>query len=157
MRLFHRTLTGRPSAPGASLSTTSRRPFERALAPHDPHNTTCPAGVCTPTPTSPRTSSTPVTSKPAAPNHAAVLTSTTRGLPSLGLCDSHKNRAGPHPQWWTLKSPQSQLQREDPVTALAETLFEQGSLTAATMALPTGPPAAFILLSLCLFFSSPPT
>ena len=76
-RLSHRTVTARPSGTGTSLSTTSRRPLERARCPQQAHNTRWPPGVCTPTTTSPAPSSTPVTSKPGAPNHARALTSTT--------------------------------------------------------------------------------
>ena len=73
-RFFHRTRTGRPPAAGASRKHTSRRPLDRALRPQRSQNTLWPSGVCTHTTTSPRSSRTPVTSKPSAPNHTTELT-----------------------------------------------------------------------------------
>ena len=129
IRFFHRTLTGRPPAAGASRKHTSRRPLDRALRPQRSQNTLWPSGVCTHTTTSPRSSRTPVTSKPSAPNHTTELTSTTRGLPTLGPLLESQESARPPPQWRTLKSPRSQLRREDPIKGGADPSFSEARST----------------------------
>ena len=109
MRLRHRTSHPAPPAPGASRSRTSRRPSDRARAPHAPHHTICASGVCTHTTISPLSTRTRVISTRSAPPNTTELTSTTKGLPSHGLFNKSQESARPPPQRRTLTSPKSQL------------------------------------------------